>query len=50
MEMTKQTTKRYEPPCVELFEAASEKGFAETLLNYDENPAMYYGDESEQWF
>jgi hypothetical protein len=50
MKMTHPKTERYEPPCIESFDAACEKGFTETLLNYDENPSMGYGDESEQWF
>lgn len=49
MKKRKQTTKMYEPPCVELLEAIIERGFAGTL-NYDENPSMGYGDQSEQWF
>lgn len=40
----------YAPPSIEQLDVALENGFAESLLQYEKNPSMEYGDDAEQWF
>lgn len=40
----------YEAPCIENLEIEVECGFDASVLKYDENLSMPYGDEEEQWF
>lgn len=40
----------YTPPSIEQLDVETERGFAESLLQYEETPSMDYGDSAEQWF